>query len=408
MPPYIYPTGVTIYKPDKAYNCFVLFDGRDARAHLIDMNGNNARIWNHLGFPAEMINPAINKGKRGHVFVHQKGEELFANKTLLELDWDGNVVWEWGDKAPGGNANQNHDLARLPNGNTLIVSYIEVKSDDESRARRRQCIYEVAPEGQIVWTWIPAEHADEFGYSEEVLALIRARGSQLGMNDMDPLGPNKWYRAGDERFHPDNVLVGESHIAIIDKKTSKVVWVMPRDYPGMDESLKWVFNPSNHDAHMIPDGLPGGGNILVFDNHGSALFPPAYGSMWQANPSSRILEIDPIKKQLVWEYTAEHSLLPLWEFHSSFISSARRLPNGNTLINEGMRGRMFQVTSEGEIVWEYVSPYYGKMGFGEWKRAARANWVFRAQPIPYDWVPEGTSHSENPVTPPNVSEFHIR
>jgi hypothetical protein len=36
---------------------------------------------------------------------------------------------------------------------------------------------------------------------------------------------------------------------------------------------------------------------------------------------------------------------------------AQRLPNGNTLITEGMHGRIFQVTPSGEVVWEYLTPY---------------------------------------------------
>jgi hypothetical protein len=51
---------------------------------------------------------------------------------------------------------------------------------------------------------------------------------------------------------------------------------------------------------------------------------------------------------------------PDWGFYSSFISSARRLPNGNTLIDEGMNGRIFQVTNKGEIAWEYISPYFAR------------------------------------------------
>jgi hypothetical protein len=41
------------------------------------------------------------------------------------------------------------------------------------------------------------------------------------------------------------------------------------------------------------------------------------------------------------------------------ISNAQRLPNGNTFINEGWFGRLFEVTREGDIVWEYVNPYFG-------------------------------------------------
>ena len=33
--------------------------------------------------------------------------------------------------------------------------------------------------------------------------------------------------------------------------------------------------------------------------------------------------------------------------------------NGNTFINEGARGRFFEVTPDGKIVWEYLNPYHG-------------------------------------------------
>ena len=42
------------------------------------------------------------------------------------------------------------------------------------------------------------------------------------------------------------------------------------------------------------------------------------------------------------------------------MGSAQRLPNGNTLIAESSFGRFFEVTTEGEIVWEYVNPFFGK------------------------------------------------
>jgi hypothetical protein len=34
------------------------------------------------------------------------------------------------------------------------------------------------------------------------------------------------------------------------------------------------------------------------------------------------------------------------------------LPNGNTLICEGYDGRLFEVTTKGQVVWEYVSPFF--------------------------------------------------
>jgi hypothetical protein len=156
---------------------------------------------------------------------------------------------------------------------------------------------------------------------------------------------------------------------------------------------------------MIPEGMPGAGNILVFDNHASAGFPPFYLELFQG---SKILEIDPITMEIVWQYDASASGKPLWTFFSSFISSARRLPNGNTLICEGMHGRIFQVTRDGEIVWEYVNPYFGEWADHDTDSGGNlTNFIFRAQPVPYDWVPRKTHRSEKPVIPPKVTDFHI-
>jgi hypothetical protein len=59
------------------------------------------------------------------------------------------------------------------------------------------------------------------------------------------------------------------------------------------------------------------------------------------------------------------------------MGSAQRLPNGNTLITESAFGRVFEVTKEGEIVWDYVNPYFGKPLFGG-PLASESNQVFRA------------------------------
>jgi len=65
--------------------------------------------------------------------------------------------------------------------------------------------------------------------------------------------------------------------------------------------------------------------------------------------------MDPLTAQVVWEYTGT----PKDSFYSGFISGAQRLPNGNTLICEGAKGRLFEVTTDKEIVWEFRTPYRG-------------------------------------------------
>ena len=407
MPPTKFPKGLTINDRSKAFDCHVFYDGRDGSSYLINALGEDVRTWPHTGFPVEMIDPTINGGKRGHVLLHRE-PEVFFNKVLLEMDWDANIVWQWGEMAPEGLARQNHDLCRLANGNTLLISKRDYDVEAlHSATFTDQPLYEVKPSGEIVWEWVAHEHLAELGIDEERTkllfssTLVRPRAYIFVINNLQPLGPNKWFDDGDNRFHPDNIMIDSrdaNFIALIEKSTGKVVWRLGPDYPAAYDFTKRDFNgpcpkpidtiSGQHDAHMIAPDLPGAGNVLVFDNDGPAGLPMVPGKTF---PGSRILEIDPVTEQIVWQYDATKSGVPFWGFYSSFISSARRLPNGNTLICEGMYGRIFQVTMEGEIVWEFVNPRYGK-----WSQHAmnmidfggeQTNWVFRAQPIPNDWLP---------------------
>jgi hypothetical protein len=423
--PRIFPTGVTVYEPTRAYNSFVCFSALDGKTHLVDMDGNQVHQWPHPGVPGEVIDPKLVGGQRGHVLLQTAdGSDtrggIFSNGTVGELDWSGKTVWEWGLQAPGGAARQNHDWARLPNGNTLLLVTLPrpVKGLGPKEVGD-QGIYEVTRDGRIVWSWAAGDHLNEFGLSADGLRYLRERVAHnpieiwgyLEINDMQLLGPNRWYDAGDQRFNPDNLMIDSrkgNFIVIIDKKTQKVVWRLGPYFPGseyvQDHRIQEKALPrpvdqlsGQHDAHLIPKGLPGAGNLLVFDDQGGAGFPPAALGIYAG---SRILEIDPIKAQIVWQYTGENSGRPVWSFFSSLVSSARRLPNGNTLIDEGMDGRLFQITPAGDIVWEYVNPYPGKSIVDG--KPFLNSLVYRAQAVPYDWVPEGTPHSERAVREPDT------
>jgi hypothetical protein len=428
--PRIYPTGVTIYDPARAYNSFVCFSAPDGATHLIDMDGNEVHRWPHVGLPGEVIDPKLIGGRLGHVFLQlsdgpDRRGGIFSNKTVGELDWDGKTVWEWGTEAPGGMARQNHDWARLPNGDTLLLVTIpHAVAELGAKELGDQGIYEVDPSGAIVWKWVAGEHLDEFGYSPEGLRYLREKVARnpeevwgyLEINDLQVVGPNRWFDAGDTRFDPDNLIFDSrksNFVAIIEKKTGNIVWRLGPDFPGseyvQDQRIltKTLPRPvdqlsGQHDAYIIPEGLPGAGDLLVFDDQGGAGFPPAPLGIYAG---SRVLEIDPIQKEIVWQYTGEDSGRPVWSFFSSFVSSAQRLPNGNTLIDEGMDGRFFQITPDGDIVWEYVPPYGGKKQVGG--KPFLDSLVFRAQAVPYAWVPEGTPHSENPVAEIDVTKFRV-
>jgi len=87
-------------------------------------------------------------------------------------------------------------------------------------------------------------------------------------------------------------------------------------------------------------------------------------------------------------------------FYSPFISSAQRLPNGNTLITEGSDGRLLEVTADHQIVWEYISPY--------WRKPPLAlNLIYRAYRYPYSWVPHLPVPTPTAVRRLDVATFRV-
>ena len=136
-------------------------------------------------------------------------------------------------------------------------------------------------------------------------------------------------------------------------------WGNPHAYRAGTKKDQKLF--AQHNAHWIPKGLPGEGHILVFNNGGGREGGP-YSSV-----DELVLPVDSQGRyaykpgtsygphEPVWSYTAPKKS----DFYSSFISSAQRLPNGNTFICSGANGTVFEVTPEKEIVWKYVNPVKG-------------------------------------------------
>jgi hypothetical protein len=110
-----------------------------------------------------------------------------------------------------------------------------------------------------------------------------------------------------------------------------------------------------HHTHWIEPGLPGAGNILIFNNgigrnYSSVdeIVPPVDGSgNYTIGTGAAFGPTAP-----TWTYVGT----PTSSFYSAEISGAQRLPNGNTLITSGVQGLLFEVTSAGEIVWKYLNP----------------------------------------------------
>ncbi|HEY42229.1 MAG TPA: thioredoxin [Dehalococcoidia bacterium] len=452
MPSSVYPTGTTIYDPEKCWNGYTVFQSRMPRlpkgmAVLIDMNGNTVNQWKGLhGFPNKMLPGGHIMGSTGIRNTKYGFQDMV---DLVQVDWDGNIVWRFNRyerirdprQKPTWMTRQHHDYQREGNtvgyyvpgmnpsvdkGNTIILCHKNLKNSQVSeKLLLDDTVVEVTWDGNIIWEWVCSEHFDEVGFSETARNTMarnpslravgrREVGDWMHMNSVSVLGPNKWYEQGDERFHPENLIWSGRQtniIGIINKKTGNIVWQLGPDYTATPALVKlgWIIGP--HHAHMIPRGLPGEGNVLVYDNGGAA----GYGS---PNPGSRngvsnalrdysrVLEIDPTTLEVVWKCgsggmpgTPRGGSMQNVRIYSSFISSAQRLPNGNTLITEGSSGRFIEVTPALEIVWEYISPYFNRM--------MGTPAVYRAYRLPYQWVPQVGKPVEKAIPRLDNSKFRV-
>ena len=328
--------GVTEFDPVRAYPGFTLFAPSGGNeCFLIDLRGEVRKKWTLPG-------PLGNYGQlipNGNLLVTVKTPEgpgfMPGGGQILEIDWEGEILWEHTDHF------QHHDFNRCPNGNTMYLAW-ELIPTDQSKSRGgvtgtehedggiyHDVLREVSPDGEIVWQWRMVDH---FPF------------------DRYPLRPN---RPREEFAHanacfvqPDgNIIVSWRDldlIALIDRESGEMLWEMSdRTWGGQ------------HDPRLLDNG-----NITLFAN-GSEQVGPEY---------SRVLEIDPKTQETVWSYNGT----PVDTFYSSRISGAHRLPNGNTFICEGRPGRLFEVTRDGEIVWEFVSPYRHIRGDGPTRQIFRA------------------------------------
>ncbi|MEZ4753512.1 MAG: arylsulfotransferase family protein [Bdellovibrionota bacterium] len=251
--------------------------------------------------------------------------------------------YNWESEAP---YVAHHDITRLENGNTLfpirtqlelLPEEIKDLPDVVSRKLRSDTLTEVSPDKQIVWQWKVEEHLDLSSCGKR--KCKRSLGHKqfidnaldwTHVNTVRALPENKWFDQGDKRFKPGNIIFlprNWSTAFIIDKESGEVVWEYSGDYK------EGLILP--HESHMIAPDLPGAGNILIFDN-----------GKKKKREFSIALEIDPISKKVVWSYEDQ-------DFYSGSAGALQRLPNGNTLISEDTSGRVFEVTPDKEIVWEY-------------------------------------------------------
>ena len=333
--------GVIQHDPAAAYEGLTLYTSAHAqKAFLVDMAGDVVHEWT-LDFHEIWPEPPHVAWPVDGEFIYVRKAVLFPNGDLLailvgqgdtpwgyglvKIDKDSNLIWSYP-------ANVHHDVDVAPDGTIYAlthrvlsepipgINYQPPFMDDE--------IDVLTPDGELIKRVSVHEAVRDSASRYSILDpfITWPRGDILHINAIDYV---------DERLaalHPylsaGQVVLSSKNLGLlfaVDLDTKTVPWILRGPWQ------------HQHDGDLLDNG-----NILLFDNMGH--FGP--------KGRSRILEIDPITHEIEWAYVGTEEN----PFESQIRSAQQRLANGNTLITESSGGRIFEVTPEQQIVWEYINP----------------------------------------------------
>ncbi len=322
-------TGVTRYSRAEAYPGLTLWtSGHTGYAGLIDMKGHILHEW---AYPLERIWPDLAQEKTApfweNVYLYENGDLLaiYNRGGMIKLDKDSHLIWAYKCRA-------HHDIALDEQGNiyTLTEDLEELKEDIQVLDNS---ILVLSPQGErlakmsILRLMQQSDDPNVQLYFKRVLTIALNGGEDifhtntLEIFDDPPPGQSA------EIYAKGNILISMltiSSIAVIDPREPAMIWILgPK-----------IWFEGQHNPTLLDNG-----NLLIFDNH-------YLGSKEQ----SRILEFNPLTLQAVWQYMPDG-------FYTDTHGTNVPLPNGNVLIIESNTGRIFEVTRDKKIVWEFLNPH---------------------------------------------------
>jgi len=407
-----FQVGFRVMRPEKLTQTVGLFlnatNASPGYTLMSPMQGTNAYLLNDAGQYVHKWTSAYCPGRGDYLMTNGHYFRECSVQTILstgggeggrheERDWEGNLLWAF-DLNTATNMSH-HDFKVLPNGN-LIMIVCEYKSLAEVIAagfNPNLCvsaittsggfmlpdyIAEVQPTrpygGKIVWEWHTWDHLiQDYDPTKHNYGVV---SSNVGLvNANPPSGQNQqfWNHFNGIDYNPqfDQILIScrcNSEIWVIDHSTTTAQaashaggtygkggdllyrWGNPQQYKLGTPASEMLWQ--QHCCIWIPTNCPGAGHILIFNNGNGGrgyssvdeIVPPvdAYGNYSRSTGAA----FGPAG--LYWTYTNN----PATNFYCSDIGGAEREPNGNTLITHGTHGTVFEVTTDGTMVWNYINP----------------------------------------------------
>ena len=339
-------SGVTQYEADLAYGGMSIYAARSAPlAHLIDMSGGELHRWKldptAPGPKIAPVWPLVELCENGDLLA------LSVDHMMTRIDWNSETRWTTRFRA-------HHDFCVADNGDVyalgreddivllkgvpvpILADYIAVLSPEGS-IKRRIPLYHILKDA-VPWKTIAVIYKSILNPKRVAFVLWRTIKGQYSFDNGSAF--DVFHFNASQLITKD--IDGICEIGDLLISARNLDWVGILDSRGV--VVRWEWGPGEISGQHHPTQLENG-NILIFDNglHGS---------------HSRIIELNPRDNKIEWEYRAE----PAEEFYSRIRGSCQRLPNGNTLVTDSEKGRAFEVTLGGGIVWEFYSPYTSRDG----------------------------------------------
>jgi len=415
--------GTLIYT-NTAYEGYTLFTV-DKYTFLINNCGEVIQKWTSTYLPGKSVYILPNGNLlRGEVIQNPDVPIPGIGGRLTIRSWDNDLLWSY--QFSSETVTSHHDVFPLPNGN-ILVSLIEKRDANAAiQAGRKpdlmvdgflydQKIIEIEPLGtddiRIVWEWRFWDHLiQDFDNTKDNYGSVLQNPQLLDINFLGASnGQQNWLHMNSIQYNAvyDQIIISSRHMSefyIIDHSTTTEEasghsggrsgmggdflfrWGNPQVYRAGSSADQKLFG--QHYPHWIPFGYREEGKIILFNNGFKRT--PDFSSVHTIDIDQNI--DGSFKKESVegigprdfdWTYVDP---IDSESFYSRILSSAQRLPNGNTLICEGTSGKFFELDSEDNIVWTYIQPIGNDsqpLTQGDLPSVAS---IFRAEKYPIDYI----------------------
>lgn len=393
--------GLISYDHEKSFDGYNLFYPHNQhQIYLINNCGEIVNYWSsdsmarpgHLSHLMEN-GDLILTGSR-----EESDNEIHPNNggDLIERrNWENDLIWQY--YYPDSLERFHHDFIVLPNENIVMI-YWQQKSRSEAILAGRDSnnlsqdklwpehILEIKPIGvdsaEIVWSWNVWDHLiQDFDSTKANFGVVEDHPERIDINYDNNDGKADWLHINSIDYNEslDQILLSVpffNEIWIIDHSTTTLEasttiggncnkggdllfrWGNPETYgEGDSNDLKLFFQ---HDAHWIDDHLVDGvnldyGKIAVFNNRVEGFYSSVniINPTFQSSTNSYAFSTTFLPHSFDWTYVHPDSS----ELYSIGLGGLQRLPNGNTLINSGRPGYIFEIDDNQNIVWEYENPF---------------------------------------------------